>query len=144
MEQLLGQDADALNDIKIGIGNTDPNSLGVQAPVAHEVPNELGQRSVDRVGHSYPAVTDPIGLVKHRQRNQPRLAHHRAELHGNQITRGNVRKSLPDPLASVWLNHLDPVRERPLDAVAGPRADATRRFLSVNEELRRTAGTVVG
>ncbi|MEJ7756741.1 MAG: hypothetical protein WKF83_10865 [Nocardioidaceae bacterium] len=43
VEQTLGQDTEPLDDVEVGVSDTQPDALGVQASVAHEVADELGQ-----------------------------------------------------------------------------------------------------
>ena len=83
MEELLGQDAQPLDHVEVGVGDAEPDALGVQAAVTHEVADQLGELRRDHIGYVDPVVTAVVGLVQHRQRHLARFADHRAELHRN-------------------------------------------------------------
>ena len=116
----------------------------MQASIAHEVPDQLTQRGVDAVWHLDVAVARVVGLIEHREGDPPSVADCPTELHGHQVSTGDVGEPLPGPLARSRVDDLDAVRQRALDAVSALGHDAARGLLAVDEELRRGTCALVG
>src|SRR5262249_37106519 len=116
----------------------------MQAAVAHEVPNQFGELSVDGLWYIQTTITGIVGLIQHRQRNIPRLSHENSELHRHDVTFGNIGEPLPLPVSRLWADHLDPMRQRPLNPIPPLGYDSAGRFLTIDKKLRRLPGAVIG
>ena len=90
------------------------------------------------------AIPGVVSLIQNWQRNMPWLADEGAHLERNHVPRRNVRQALPGPRTGRRFHGLDPVGQRALDAVAARRRDEARRFLTIDEELCRLAGSLIG
>src|SRR5580700_2467403 len=89
-------------------------------------------------------VPGVVGLVENGQRDLAGFADQRAHLHGNDVTGRDIGQPLPFPCACCGIHDLDAVGESSPDLVATLGAYPAGRFLAVDEELRRLAGTLVG
>src|SRR6516165_12453086 len=115
----------------------------MKAAVTHEVPDELGQFRGDRIRYPKLVIPHVVRLVEDRQRHPARRTRQRAHLQWHNIAGGNVGKALPCPLARGRLDHLDPVRQRPLYPVAALSPDQAWRLFSVDEEPGGAARSLV-
>src|SRR5438309_2051575 len=115
----------------------------MQGTVAHEVADELCELRRHPARDTRPGVGGPVEIAERRQFDLLRLADETVEHQRDAVVLLDLCESSPDPVAP-GIDDLDPVRRRPLDAVATIRFDRHDLLEPVDVELRRLTRTIVG
>ncbi len=142
-EQALAQDPQPLDHVQVTAGHPDTDSGGVRRARGREVTDQLGQVGTDQLGHDGVIVGTGV-LVGRRKRHPPGRTDQRAGLHRHHVTGRHVGQPPPHPLAGVGIDHLHPVGEGALDAVAALGDQPPGRLLAVHEEPGRRTRSGIG
>ena len=142
-EELAAERDEPVEDVVVSVGHAEPDSLGMQRAVAHEVADELRELRAHRARDARPMVGVPVQITERRQRDRLRLADQRIEHHRDAVAGGDLGHPLPDPVA-VGVDDLDAVRRRALDAVAARGLHRHDLLGAIDVELRRGARPLVG
>jgi hypothetical protein len=143
-EQFLGEDAQPLRDVEVGVRHTETDAPCVQAAVPHEIPGKLSEVSGDRIGNVQVRVARAVSLIQHGEGHPPWRTDHDAQLQRHHVARRDVRQALPHPCSAPRFHDLDPVSERALNPVATLRPEKAGWLLPGDEEPGGALGPRIG